>query len=146
MKNAIPLSSTIRMTHVATLRQQDLNIWAADASRLESRAEKGREQAEVWVRQAEIERDAAIGERDGARACLEATRADRDRLHAQRDWLIAVVIGLLAGLGYAGIRLAQDPPRAAPSEITGDPERIQLETLRIGPEPLRAPGGNVYAL
>ncbi len=70
-----------------------------------------------------------------------------NRLRAQRDWLICIAIGLLAGLGYASIRLANVPACAAPSELTGDPENVvQLETLRIGPEPLTAPGGNRYAL
>ncbi len=72
-----------------------------------------------------------------------------DRLRVQRDWLICVAIGLFAGLGYAGNRLANAPTCAAPSasELVGDPENVvQLETLRIGPERLTAPGGNRYAL
>ncbi len=127
------LSTAIRHTHIGTLRQQDLNNWAAMAERVErERDEQARSLEHTQQFMAHT---------------TTAVMQQRDRLHAQRDWLIAVVIGLLAGLGYAGIRLAQDQPRAAPSELTGDPENVvQLDALRIGPEPLRAPGGNVYAL
>ncbi len=69
-----------------------------------------------------------------------------DRLHAQRDYLVGATIILLA-LAVAGwTRPADRCAAPSASELVGDPETVQLETLRIGPEPLTAPGGNRYAL
>ncbi len=102
--------------------------------------ERAQRRADGATRRARLAEEMSQHAQQFAAHTVQAALIQRDNAKRFAFFAGAVAVGLLLALLYVGTFYPPTECTAPASELTGDPERMELESMQIRPERLTAKG------